>query len=152
MKCSKILAISVFVISIVFGGIKIFSEEINDTKSQIEDLKKVKGNTITKIFDGYYMSPLITVAEYKPEFNIKINSVDKGNKLMLINSNSGDMIKMEYSDDGKYKLNTKLEKNVDYGILVDYRLTGSIRVVDDLKKVNDEEIYKLIMENLQCGL
>ncbi|MDU5110590.1 MAG: hypothetical protein E6248_09090 [Clostridium sp.] len=124
----------------------------NEIESEIEDLEKVKSDTITKTFDGSYMSPLVTVSEYKPEFNIKLEGINKESELILINSYSGEMIKMDYSEDGEYILNTSLEKDVDYGILVDYRLTGSIRVVDDLKEINDEEIYNEIMENLQCGL
>ncbi|VYU59151.1 hypothetical protein [Clostridium tertium] len=152
MKWRNILIVSVCVISIIFGGIKVFAEGINETKSEIEDLEKVKSETITKTFDGSYMSPLITVSEYKPEFNIKLEGIDKESELILINSYSGEMIKMDYDKDGKYILKTSLEKNVDYGILVDFRLTGSIRVVDNLKEVNDEEIYKDIMKRIQCGL
>lgn len=126
--------------------------EDDEIKSEIEDLEKVKSDTITKTFDGSYMSPLVTVSEYKPEFNIKLDGIDKDSELILINSYSGEMIKMGYTEDGEYILSTSLEKDVDYGILVDYRLTGSIRVVNDLKEINDEEIYNEIMENLQCGL
>lgn len=126
--------------------------EDDEIKSEIEDLEKVKSETITKTFDGSYMSPLVTVSEYKPELNIKLDGIDKDSELILINSYSGEMIKMDYNEDGEYILSTSLEKDVDYGILVDYRLTGSIRVVNDLKEINDEEIYNEIMENLQCGL
>lgn len=126
--------------------------EDDEIKSKIEDLEKVKSETITKTFDGSYMIPLVTVSEYKPEFNIKLDGIDKDSELILINSYSGEMIKMDYNEDGEYILSTSLEKDVDYGILVDYRLTGSIRVVNDLKEINDEEIYNEIMENLQCGL
>lgn len=124
----------------------------DEIKSEIEDLEKVKSDTITKTFDGSYMSPLVTVSEYKPEFNIKLDGINNDSELILINSYSGEMIKMDYNEDGEYILSTSLEKDVDYGILVDYRLTGSIRVVNDLKEINDEEIYNEIMENLQCGL
>lgn len=202
MKLKNTLIISVCAIVIIFGGINVFSKEINEAKSndvvideskskgiginetksedivgneiksralgtdegkskvleddeiksEIEDLEKVKSDTITKTFDGSYMSPLVTVSEYKPEFNIKLDGIDKDSELILINSYSGEMIKMGYNEDGEYILSTSLEKDVDYGILVDYRLTGSIRVVNDLKEINDEEIYNEIMENLQCGL
>lgn len=126
--------------------------EKDEIKSEIEGLEKVKGDTITKIFDGSYMSPLVTVSEYKSQFNIKLDGINTDSELILINSYSGEMIKMDYTEDGEYILTTSLEKDVDYGILVDYRLTGSIRVVDDLIEVNDEEIYNDIIENLQCGL
>ena len=132
------------------GSSKVLEDD--EIKSEIEDLEKVKSDTLTKTFDGSYMSPLVTVSEYKPEFNIKLDGIDKDSELILINSYSGEMIKMGYNEDGEYILSTSLEKDVDYGILVNYRLTGSIRVVNDLKEINDEEIYNEIMENLQCGL
>lgn len=133
-------------------GINSKDIEKDEIKSEIEGLEKVKGDTITKTFDGSYMSPLVTVSEYKPQFNIKLDGINTDSELILINSYSGEMIKMDYTEDGEYILTTSLEKDVDYGILVDYRLTGSIRVVDDLIEVNDEEIYNEIIENLQCGL
>lgn len=152
MKWKNILIISICTIVIMFGVIKAFAGRINETRSEIEDMEKVRSKAITKTFDGSYMKPLITVSEYKPEFNIKLDGIDEDSELILINSYSGEMIKMDYDKDGKYVLNTTLEKNVDYGILVNYGLTGSIRVVDDLKEVNDEEIYKDIMRRIQCGL
>lgn len=162
MKSKKILIIFICGIIIIFSGISIFRKVHNESKSnditisngksEVKDLEKVYSNTITKNFDGSYMQPLITVAEYKPEFNIKLHGIDSDNDLILINPQSGEMTKMHYNEDGQYTVTTSLEKDIDYGLLIDYRLAGSIRVVDDLKSINDEEIYSDIMENLKCGL
>ena len=53
---------------------------------KIEDLEKVKSETITKTFDGSYMSHFITVSKYKPEFNINYMVSIISVFIILINS------------------------------------------------------------------
>lgn len=162
MRLYKVLILCFAIVSITVAGLvfinkddklnNVLKNDNNDSTIQSNELEKIKGNNITKKFDGYYMRPLITIAEDKPEFNIELEGLDKDSELILINPSSGEMITMEYGEDGKYHLNTKLDKDIDYGILIDYRLAGSIRAVDDLKNIDEDKIYDEIMKNLQCGL
>lgn len=162
MKTYKVLILCLSIVIIIASGLvfinkddklnNVLKVDNKDSIGQVNDLEKIEGSTITKKFDGIYMSPLVTISEEKPEFDIKLEGLNGEEELILINSFSGEMIKMEYGKDKKYHLNTKLDKDIDYGILLDYRLVGSIRIVEDFKKVNEDEIYAEIMKNLQCGL
>lgn len=162
MKLSKIKIFSLSIISIMIIGLFFISKheklnnsannEVNNSAKELRDYKKINGDTINKKFDGDYLNPLITVVESKPEFNIELEGLEAKDGLDLINSLTGDMEKIEYDGNGNFKLKTKLDKDIDYGILLDYKLVGSIRVVDDLEKTDDNELHSAIMKNLQCGL
>ena len=68
------------------------------------------------------MSPLITVSEYKPEFNIKLDGIDKESELILINSYSGEMIKINWIKMENTYLKTSFKYEVCYRVLVDFKI------------------------------
>lgn len=62
------------------------------------------------------------------------------------------MIEFKDYKDNKILLKTELDSEIDYGIIIDKKLSGSVRIVEDIKKVNKEKLYKDIIYSLSCGL
>ncbi len=67
----------------------------------------------------------------------------------IINPVSGVKVQMKNNNSDRHYLNIKMDKNIDYGILIGNRLIGSIRIVDN---IDEKTICDDIMENLRCGL
>ncbi|MCS4463629.1 hypothetical protein JTT01_03025 [Clostridium botulinum] len=49
---------------------------------------------------------------------------------------------MTYTENNEFVLTTKLDEGVNYGILMDNKLIGGIRVVDELDKADKEKYMK----------
>lgn len=95
---------------------------------------------------------MITIAKYQKEFTINLDGISKKNKVEIINPVSGVKVQMKNNNRDRHYLNIKMDKNIDYGILIGNRLIGSIRIVDNIDEINEKTIYDDIMENLKCGL
>nr|WP_278678931.1 hypothetical protein [Clostridium paraputrificum] len=111
------------------------------------------------LYTGMTLSPVITVGEVSDRpFNIEITDIDEaydiGNdgNIELINSETGDFISFTRDDKGNYKISAKLEKDIEYGILLNKRLVGAVRVVEDLNSIDKEALYNDISTRLSCGL
>lgn len=61
------------------------------------------------------------------------------------------MTQLKYNN-GRFSTNTILDKDINYGIIVDYTLVGSIRVVENLDEINQEQLFRDILIGLGCGL
>ncbi len=92
------------------------------------------------------------MVDAKEKFNIKINDINKDSKIILINSSNGEKQDMTYTENNEFVLTTKLDEGVNYGILMDNKLIGGIRVVNELDKADKEKIYEEVMKSLQCGI
>lgn len=163
----KNICYSLIVIGVVIFGILIFryssqnklsyKEKNNYTteknnKEESRDIQKITGNIINNKLQGDYLKPLITIAKYQKEFTINLDGISKKNKVEIINPVSGVKVQMKNNNRDRHYLNIKMDKNIDYGILIGNRLIGSIRIVDNIDEINEKTIYDDIMENLKCGL
>lgn len=113
--------------------------------------EKIKNNVINKEFDGKYLDPFVTIALEQDEFSIKLKGIKKESKVFLIDPNTGEMKEIK-NDNELFSITTKLEKDINYGIIVDYNLVGSIRVVQDFNSIDEGKFYRDILINLGCGL
>ncbi|MDU6808526.1 MAG: hypothetical protein E6423_07025 [Clostridium sp.] len=134
-------------------------EQENNLDVSSYSVKTTNSNDISMLYTGMTLSPVITVAEVSSSpFNIEITDIDEsydiGNdgNIELINSETGDCISFTRDDKGNYKILAKLERDIEYGILLNKRLVGAVRVVEDLNSIDKEELYNDISTRLSCGL
>lgn len=122
--------------------------KVNSTYERI----KADGNIINKSFKNGKLDPLITIAEKHSNFNIKLDGIKDKDKVVLINTYTGEQVEFNNEGNGKFSAKTKLEPSKDYGILVNDQLAGSIKVIDSFKDVNIEDIYNQSLKSISCGL
>ncbi|WP_045516062.1 hypothetical protein [Clostridium sporogenes] len=153
-KILTILGASILILTAV--GFYIFNNEpkaLSDNKAEnIKKFDEVYSSEINKRYDGSYLDKIVTMVDSKEEFNIKINDINKGSKIILINPSNGEKQDMTYTENNEFVLTTKLDEGVNYGILMDNKLIGGIRVVNELDKADKEKIYEEVMRSLQCGI
>lgn len=153
-KILTILGASILILTAV--GFYIFNNEpkaLSDNKADnIKKFDEVYSSEINKSYDGTYLDKIVTMVDAKEEFNIKINDINKGSKIILINPSNGEKQDMIYTENNEFVLTTKLDEGVNYGILMDNKLIGGIRVVTELDKADKEKIYEEVMRSLQCGI
>ncbi len=118
----------------------------------LKKFDEVYSSEINKSYNGSYLDKIVTMVDSKEEFNIKINDINKGSKIILINPSNGEKQDMTYTENNEFVLTTKLDEGVNYGILMDNKLIGGIRVVNELDKTDKEKIYEEVMRSLQCGI
>lgn len=144
VKILIILGASILILTAV--GFYIFNNEskaLSDNKAEnIKKFDEVYSSEINKSYDGTYLDKIVTMVDAKEEFNIKINDINKGSKIILINSSNGEKQDMTYTENNQFVLTTKLDEGVNYGILMDNKLIGGIRVVDELDKADKEKYMK----------
>ncbi|NFD75875.1 hypothetical protein FC826_03180 [Clostridium botulinum] len=153
-KILTILGGSILILTAV--GFYIFNNEskaLTDNKAEnIKKFDEVYSSEINKSYDGTYLDKIVTMVDAKEEFNIRINDINKGSKIILINSSNGEKQDMTYTENNQFVLTTKLDEGVNYGILMDNKLIGGIRVVNELDKADKEKIYEEVIKSLQCGI
>ncbi len=154
VKILTILGAIILILTTV--GFYIFNNESKAlSHNKVENIKKfdeVYSSEINKSYDGSYLDTIVTMVDAKEEFNIKINDINKGSEVILINSSNGEKQDMTYTENNEFVLTTKLNEGVNYGILMENKLIGGIRVVDGLDKADKEKIYEEVMKSLQCGI
>ncbi|HBJ2608717.1 hypothetical protein ACP49_00255 [Clostridium botulinum] len=154
VKILTILGASILILTAV--GFYIFNNEskaLSDNKAEnIKKFDDVYSSEINKSYDGSYLDKIVTMVDAKEKFNIKINDINKDSKIILINSSNGEKQDMTYTENNQFVLTTKLDEDVNYGILMDNKLIGSIRVVNELDKADKEKIYEEVIKSLQCGI
>ncbi|HIG0357648.1 TPA: hypothetical protein ACX96U_002999 [Clostridium sporogenes] len=153
-KILTILGASILILTAV--GFFIFNNEpkaLSDNKAEnIKKFDEVYSSEINKSYNGTYLDKIVTMVDSKEEFNIKINDINKGSKIILINPLNGEKQDMTYAKNNEFVLTTKLDEGVNYGILMDNKLIGGIRIVNELDKADKEKIYEEVMKSLQCGI
>lgn len=127
------------------------SDDKNEQMVSGYSFETTEKNVINKEFDGTYLDSFITVALEQEEYLVNIKGIDSDSKVFIINPDSGDTIPVEYKDD-EFSINVKLVKDVNYGIIIDYSLLGSIRIVEDLNTINNEQLVKEMLMSMGCGL
>ena len=108
-------------------------------------------NIINKELKGEYLDSFVTVAEMQDEFTVNVKGVESSSNIFLINHDTGEMVPMEYNN-GEFSVKVNLDKDITYGIIMDYKLVGSIRVVEDLNTVNQDQLFRDILISMGCGL
>ncbi|NFB55336.1 hypothetical protein EXM89_06805 [Clostridium botulinum] len=153
-KILTILGASILILTAV--GFYTFNNEpkaLPDNKAEnIKKFDEVYSSEINKSYDGTYLDKIVTMVDAKEEFNIRINDINKGRKIILINSSNGEKQDMTYTENNQFVLTTKLDEGVNYGILMNNKLIGGIRVVNELDKADKEKIYEEVIKSLQCGI
>ncbi|WP_291578240.1 hypothetical protein [Clostridium sp. UBA6640] len=156
MKVKILTILGAIILILTTVGFYIFNNESKSlSHNKAESIKKfdeVYSSEINKSYDGNYLDRIVTMVDAKEEFNIKINDINKDSEIILINSLNGEKQDMIYTENNEFILTTRLDEGVNYGILMDNRLIGGIRVVNELDKVDKEKIYEEVMKSLQCGI
>ena len=145
----------IFILIVVIGFIFIMYQQ-NDKYREIKivsghSFEYNKRGTIKKEFDGKSLSSFVTIALDRDNFTVELYNVNPSSDAFIINPNTGDMIPFKYGDN-KFYTNTKLDKDITYGIIIDYNLTGSIRVVDTFKNIDEDKLFEEILYELSCGI
>lgn len=148
------LAISLLLLLLLSIPQKVVNWNNSKTIETLGDyaFEKTKDSVITKKFDGNYLYPLVTIALDNKEIDIRLEDLDEGSNVYLINPETGEEIPLEDNQGGKYSVKTSLEKDIDYGVIMNFKLIGSIRVVDDLDIPNQNKVFTDILTTLGCGL
>ncbi|MCQ2013471.1 hypothetical protein [Clostridium butyricum] len=126
-------------------------ENLNDKKIVSGySFEKTNKNIINKEFDGDYLDSFVTVAQIQDEFTVNLKGVDTDN-VFIIDPVTGEMTNMNKENE-VYTVNMKFNNDINYGIIVDYKLVGSIRVVNDLNDIDEDKLFRDILISLGCGL
>lgn len=126
-------------------------ENLNDKKIVSGySFEKTNKNIINKEFDGDYLDSFVTVAQIQDEFTVNLKGVDTDN-VFIIDPVTGEMTNMSKENE-IYTVNMKFNNDINYGIIVDYKLLGSVRVVDNLNDIKEDELFRDILISLGCGL
>lgn len=176
-KKSIIYILAVFIIGVLIGGFIIStankdksndvviesrtknnnevgsSEEKNTHKidESMYSLETTEDNIISKELKGEYLDKLVTIALQQEEFSVNLTGVDSSSEVYLINPNNGEMMPLKY-EDGRFSAKVKLDKDITYGIIINYKLSGSIRVVEDLNAIDKDQLFRDILISMGCGL
>ncbi|SHH95659.1 hypothetical protein SAMN02745196_02068 [Clostridium collagenovorans DSM 3089] len=181
MKKNKsiIYILSVFIIGLILGGIvvnfisknegkndivvnnnllsnnKLNNSEIRDNNHKVDasmySFETTDKNVISRELKGEYLDKLVTIAVNQEEFSINLIGIDSKSEVVLINPTTGDMIPLKY-DNEKFSTKTSLEKDITYGVIINYKLSGSIRVVEDLNSIDAEQLFRDALISMGCGL
>lgn len=151
-----IYALLVFVVGLIIGGIiNLKKDKVNASNNKTivsgYSFETTKSDIINKKLDADYLDSFVTVALKQNEFTVNLEGIDSNSKVFIINPKTGEMINMKYNN-GKFFVKTKFAENINYGIIKDYKLIGSIRVVNNLNSINKEKLFKDILISLGCGL
>ena len=151
-----IYALLVFVVGLIIGGIiNLKKDKVNASNHKTivsgYSFETTKSDIIDKKLDADYLESFVTVALKQNEFTVNLEGIDSNSKVFIINPKTGKMINMKYNN-GKFFVKTKFSEDINYGIIKDYKLIGSIRVVDNLNSINKEKLFKDILISLGCGL
>ena len=159
MNKFKLISILICILFIgIFIGIKAnFYLEQNEKKKEVKENSiyeriKAEGNIINKSFKNDKLDPLITIVEKQSNFNIKLDGIKKDEKVVLINTYTGEKVEFNTDGEGIFSVDTSLETGKDYGILMNNKLIGSIKVIDSFKNINIEEVYNQSLKSISCGL
>lgn len=126
-------------------------ENLNDKKIVSGySFKKTNKNIINKELSGEYLDSFVTIAEVQNEFTINLKGINTDN-VFIINPINGEVTNMN-KDNDVYSVKIQLDKDINYGIIVDYKLLGSVRVVDNLNDIKEDELFRDILISLGCGL
>lgn len=136
------------------------SKRISSAESNVDNHEQIvsgysiettEKNIIDKEFDGTYLDSFVTVAKQQDEFALNVTGIDSTSEVFMINPVTGDMEPLQYND-GVFSLKTTIEKDINYGIIMDYKLVGSIRAVEDLNAIDKDKLFNEILISLGCGL
>ena len=134
-------------------------EQENNLDVASYSVKTTNSNNISMLYTGMTLSPVITVGKVSDRpFNIEITDIDEaydiGNdgKIELVNSETGEFVSFSRNENGNYRISVELEKDIEYGVLLNKRLVGAVRVVEDLNSIDKEGLYNDISIRLSCGL
>lgn len=159
MNKFKLISILICILFIgIFIGIKAnFYLGQNEKKKEVKENSiyeriKAEGNIINKSFKNDKLDPLITIAEKQSNFNIKLDGIKKDEKVVLINKYTGEKVEFNTDGEGIFSVDTSLETGKDYGILMNNKLIGSIKIIDSFKNINIEEVYNQSLKSISCGL
>ena len=153
MKRKKIILFILIVVVIAGGiiGIVVKSERSNRKIVSGYSFEISEKNVINKKYNGKQLDSFVTVAKVQDNFSINIEEVSTDRNVYIIDPTDGDMMPMEYID-GKFSTTVKLATEINYGIIIDYSLVGAIRVVEDINKIDEDQLFEEILIGIGCGI
>ena len=155
MKNKKVILfiISVFIVGVISGSIiNLKSKSVNVEKNVLGySFELSDKDTINKKLDGKYLNSFVTFINKKDEFLINLVGINSYKDVYIINPVDGSQFQLQY-ENGKFYGKVKLEENIDYGIIMDVNLVGSIRVVNNIKEIDESKLFNEILSSLGCGI
>lgn len=143
------------IILLIVGETVLIVEETKEEsvieKEEDREYKKVYSQNLQINYIGYYIEPLVTIAKEQEGFNIALNNFEEGKSVYLINPLTGEKTESINLGNGNFKLEITLERNINYGVLIENSLVGAIRVVNNPEKINGEELFNEVLSTLSCG-
>ncbi|MGL4570659.1 MAG: hypothetical protein ACRCVJ_06320 [Clostridium sp.] len=148
MKNKKKIIYILVAFTIVFSGAFIFKENKN-AKADDNKIVKSEASAINAVYKEGRMYPMVNIINDAESFNLKIDGIEKSNKVRIVNPKNGESIDV---NDGNITLNNVIEKDIDYGILLDDDLIGIIRAVNNKDEIDEEALTEEIYNSLKCAL
>lgn len=150
MKNKKvaIFTIIVFILGITIG---VMSQSGGKKVVSGYSFEVIKKDVINKTLSGEDLDSFVTVVESQDEFTVNVDGIDESSKVFIISPPTGEMTPLNY-ENGKFTTKIKLEQDINYAIIKNYGVVGSIRVVDNIKTINEDQLFKEILIGLGCGL
>lgn len=147
---------TVGIVLIVIVVISLGSYVFNNVYSKNKDplINKFPKNNVELTYENGLVSPMMSIVNEKKEVLIKIKFKDGKvpSEVFLMNKEIGERTNFKKISDNTVELNVKLEHGIDYGFIMDGKLAGGIKGVEDVKKANIEDEKKKMLDVLQCGL
>lgn len=143
----------ILVIVIALGSGYYFKSNKEEPRKKNPLIEAFNNNKVEVDFQGRTLNPLVSVINKDKEakINIKIDTEVMPNDVYIINPENSQITHMEKKDK-EFVMQTKLEKDIDYGVIIDGHLAGGIKAVDDTKKADLESIKNQMLERMQCGI
>lgn len=155
MRNKKIVLfiIAVFIAGIILGSMFSLRDKSINIKKSVSGYSFEVSNKdiINKKLEGEYLNSFVTIINQQDEFIINLDGINSDNNVYIINPEDGSKIPMRYYN-GKFTGEVKLQNDINYGIIMGYNLIGSIRVVDNIKNIDEDMLFSDILISLGCGI
>lgn len=148
LKNKKMVIYILVAFTFIISGALIFKENKN---ARVEEgtTRKSEASSIKAVYKEGRMYPMVNIINDTESLNLKIDGVEKSNKVRIVNPKNGESIDI---NNGEITLNNVIEKDIDYGILLDNDLIGIIRSVNNKDEIDEEALTEEIYNSLKCAL
>ncbi|MEG0295341.1 MAG: hypothetical protein RR620_01400 [Clostridium sp.] len=120
-----------------------------------ENMAKIKDSQVKLVLENEEIKPMMTLVEKHDNYKISLSKVTEGSEVWLMDPKRGERIVLEGDSAGNYIVSTSLNDDVNYGIMVNNRLIGTITQIEDIDKLNETDeaaLYIDILKGIQCAL
>lgn len=134
------------------------NEESNNSSSGNvlqEKMAKIKYSQVKLVMENEEIKPMMTLVAKHDNYTIILSNVAKDSEVWLMDPKRGERIVLEEDSDGNYSVSTSLNDDVNYGIMVNNRLIGTLTQIENIDKLNETDeaaLYIDILKGIQCAL